>query len=316
LRGDFDAAERLLGDAIKRAREDDRALALLQAELAETQSQAYFYRNRGDEAALRAAAEAQETALRAGDRGAQAKAIQAEGMVRYGRLLWQSSKDFSEPRGVFERSLALRQALGDLSAVAHSTFHIGLTYEQEGKGDRARALYEQALSLAERVNDKSTMAYALRHLAGFHEEGGDLDRALDFHRRCLSLREEIGAIRLMPYALLAVGELEVKKGEYARARATYERALSTAEQTKSASALLWSHQGLGALDEREGLRESALSHYQRALASAEEIAHLEGIAAAAGAASKVHQALGDTKRSRELAEQAERARAKAGGEPR
>ncbi|HEU4536595.1 MAG TPA: acetate--CoA ligase family protein, partial [Polyangiaceae bacterium] len=181
LAGDFDAAEGLLRAAIERAggAGDARALARLQAELADSQSQASFYRNRGADEVVRLAAEAQASAQRAGDRGAQAKAVGAEAMVRYGRLLWGGGKDFSEPRALFERSLALWQAAGDAPGVAHATFHVGLTYEQEGKGPRARELYERALALAERAGDRSTMAYALRHLAGFHEEAGDLDRALD-----------------------------------------------------------------------------------------------------------------------------------------
>ncbi len=315
LRGDFDAAEGLLRAAVEEARgaRDDRAIARLQAELADSQGQAYFYRNSGDEAALRLAAEAQQNAARAGERGAQAQAIEAEGMVRYGRLFWRGSKDFSEPRAVFERALALRQAAGDAGGASRVIFHLGLTYEQEGKGSQARRLYERALSLAEGAGDKSAMAYALRHLGGFYEEDGDLERALAFHRRCLALREEIGALRLVPYSLLSVGDLEVKQGDFARARATYERALATAEQAKSAPALIGSHQRLGDLDEREGRHPSALARYQLALARAEALSDFEGIAAAAGAAARVHRALGDTKRSHELTEQAERARARASG---
>lgn len=315
MRGDFEGAEGVLRAAIEQARGagEGGALARLGAELAEVLGQAYFYRNRGGDEAIAIALGAQRDALRAGDRGAQAQAVEAEGMVRYGRLLYRNAKDFSEARGLFERALAMRQADRELGASAKLFFHVGLTYEQEGRKTQAQAHYEKALSLGEQAGDKMAQAYALRHLAGFHEERGDLEQALAFHRRCAALREEVGAQRLVAYALISIGELEVKKGDVAGARATYERALRVAEQTKGAPALLSVHQGLGALDEREGRCDSALAHYQLALAQAEALSDHEGIATAAGAAAKLYQTMGDEKRSRELAEQAERARAKAAG---
>ncbi|HEU4534506.1 MAG TPA: hypothetical protein VFS00_10325, partial [Polyangiaceae bacterium] len=104
-----------------------------------------------------------------------------------------------------------------------------------------------------------------------------------------------------------------KKGADAPARATFERALAAAERAKSAPALVAAHQGLGGLDERAGRREAALAHYQLSLAQAEALSDFEGVAAAAGAAARLHAALGDAKRARSLGEQAEQARARAAG---
>ncbi len=291
MRGNFERGRTLLGSALEHPELDQAGKARLQAELVVVLAEEYFYTRQGMERGLQLASEAQGAARSLGDRDLEARALHAEGFLRYGGLLWEESKDFHVPRELFTRSRDLFRELGDRSGVAQETFFLGLTWEQEEKPDRAGPLYEEARTIAEEIGDRSTLAYALRHLGGLAESRGDLDQALALQRRCLALREEIGFLRLVPFALIAVGDLERKKGALADARASYSRALGLAEELNSAPARVWSRVGLGAVEEAEGRLAPALEHYDVARRTAEQLGSKSWVEEIAAAAKKVRARL-------------------------
>lgn len=289
MRGRFEQARTLLESAVDRtAAEGDAAgKARLQAELAVVLSEESFYTRTRTEEGLQLARVVQASGRALGARDVEARAVHAEGFVRYGELLWKESKDFHEPRELFTRARDLFREAGDRSGVAQETFFLGLTWEQEEKLDRAAPLYEQARTLAEEIGDRSTLSYALRHLGGLAESRGDLDEALVLQRRSLALREEIGFVRLVPFALIAVGDLERKKGALSDARASYTRALAAADELDSAPARVWSRFGLGAVDEAEGRLGPALEHYEGARQAAEQLGSTGWVEQTSAAAEKV-----------------------------
>ena len=294
MQGRFERARTLLESALDRAAAegDSPGKARLQAELGLVLSEESFYTRTDAERGVQLAQAAQTTARSQGAVDVEARAVHAEGFLRYGELLWAEGKDFHVPRERFARARDLFREAGDASGVAQETFFLGLTEEQEGKPERAEPLYVEARQRAEEIGDRSTQAYALRHLGGLAESRGDLDQALALQRRCLALREEIGQARLVPFALIAIGDLEKKKGALTDARASYARALTLAEELGSAPARFWSRFGLGAVDEAEGRLGPALENYQVAKQTAEQLRSKSWAEESAGAAEKVRLRLG------------------------
>ncbi len=293
MRGEFERSRTLLDSALERAGPDGDLVgtARLQAELAVVLAEESFYTRKGTARGLQLAAEAQAGARAAGAPEVEARAVHAEGFLRYGGLLWEDAKDFQVPGERFGRARELFRSAGDRSGVAQETFFLGLTAEQEAKTGPAGELYREARALAQEIGDRSTLSYALRHLAGLAEARGDLDQALALHRQCLALREEIGLVRLVPFALIAIGDVERKKGALADARASYTRAFQMAEELDSAPARVWSHFGLGAVDEAEGKLAPALAHYEAARAAAQMLGSKSGIDETGTAAEKVRRKL-------------------------
>jgi len=293
MQGELVRARTVLEDAVEQARADgDTAgAARLLAELAAALGEEAFSRRSGVERGLAVAAEAQAAARSASVRDAEARALHAEGFIRYGVLLWNDGKDFQVPRGLFEKSRALYQDVGDRSGLAQETFFLGLTFEQEGKTEGAGARYREARKLAEEIGDRSTLSYACRHLGGLAEARGDLDEALALQRRSLALREEIGFVRLVPFALIAVGDVERKKRTFDDARASYTRALAEAERLESDSALVWAQFGLGAVDEAQGRLDAALTRYESARKAAARLGSRSWTEETGAAAEKVRKRL-------------------------
>ena len=292
MRGNFERGRTLLSSALQLPELDQAGKARLRAELVVVLAEEYFYTRRGMDQGLRLASEAQAAARSLGARDLEARALHAEGFLRYGGLLWEESKDFHVPRELFGRSRDLFRELGDRSGVAQETFFLGLTWEQEEKADRAGPLYEEARATAEQIGDRATLSYALRHLGGLAEARGELDQALALQRRSLALREEIGFVRLVPFALIAVGDLERKKGALADARASYSRALKLAEELNSAPARVWSRFGLGAVEEAEGRLGPALEHYDVARRTAEQLGSKSWVKEMGAATERIRRHLG------------------------
>jgi tetratricopeptide (TPR) repeat protein len=301
MRGELERERTLLEDALERARADGDAAsaARLQAGLAVALGEEAFSTRSGVERGLAVAGEAQAAARSAGVRDAEARALHAEGFMRYGVLLWNEGKDFQVPRGLFEKSRASYRDLGDRSGVAQETFFLGLTFEQEGKTEEAGARYRQARALAEEIGDRSTLSYACRHLGGLAEARGDLDEALALQRRSLALREEIGFARLVPFALIAVGDVERKKRTFDDARASYARALAEAQRLGSDPALVWAQFGLGSVDEAQGRLDAALGHYESAREAAARLGSKSWTEETAAAAEKVRKRLREAGLARE-----------------
>jgi tetratricopeptide (TPR) repeat protein len=308
--GEFSAARATLGGGIERARaaNDRRTQVRLAAELARVWSHEAFARNRGYEEGLAAARAAQQAARAERDPHALAIALDAEGMLHYGRLLWAGASDFSRPRADFAAAIAAFGETADHAGLAEATFHLGLSHEQAGDKATAAQHYKRAEDLGARAGSDVVVSYTARHLAGLAEERGDLVAARLGFERSLDLRERAGYQRLVPYAMMAIAALDVREGKTERALVSVRRALAMAERIGNEAMLLWAHAAVA-----EALPRSAATerqhHLERALAIAEQAQIPIAIVATARATADLVEP-GDPGRAAQLraqAEQAERA---------
>ncbi len=278
-RGELVAARTELSHALADARGDRVASAELLAELARLAGTEALATNAGYVEGIAEAREAQQAARAAGARHALPVAIDAEGMLHYAHKLWAGAVDFAVPRAAFERAVAAYRAAGDAVGIAEATFHVGLTYEQEGDLSTASTYYRHALE----ARDDAITAYAERHLAGIAADRGDLASARRGFTRSLALREQLGFARLVPAAHIAIANIDLQEGAIDAALVRYRRALALATQIGHPLGLLWAHLALGGGLEKSGAREEALEHYQTALALAAKTRVTIGIAAAKAA---------------------------------
>lgn len=305
--GEFAAAREVLTRALDRARTtgDHRQHVRLTAELARVWSHEAFARNRGYEDGLAAARAAQAAARAGSDSRALAIALDAEGMLHYGRLMWAGSTDYSRPRAAFVAAIEAFGATTDRAGLAEATFHLGLSFEQAGDKVTAAQHYERAQRIAAEAGTDVILSYTARHLAGLAEERGDLRAARSGFQRSLELRERVGYARLVPYALMAVAALDLREGRGDRALASSRRALAMAERIGNEAMLLWAHVAVA-----EALPRSAATerqhHLERALAIAEQAGITIAIAATARATAEVI-ADRDPGRAAELRARAEQA---------
>ncbi|MEJ7603041.1 MAG: tetratricopeptide repeat protein [Kofleriaceae bacterium] len=306
-RGAFAAGREVLTAAVDRARGARQPVARLTAELARVWSHETFARNRGYAEGVSVARAAQAAARSERDPRALAIALDAEGMLHYGTLVWAGASDYSVPRRHFAAAVDAFRTADDQGGLAEATFHVGLSFEQAGDAATAAQHYTAAQALADQAGDLVVASYTERHLAGIAEERGDLRAARRGFERSLTLRERTGYLRLVPYAMMAIASLDLHAGETARALASYRRALVMAERIGNEAMLLWAHVGVGEALEKLDDLTGARAHFERALAIAETASISIAIVAAARSAASVVETLGDPAGAQAFRDRATRA---------
>ncbi|MFI7065470.1 tetratricopeptide repeat protein [Kribbella sp. NPDC050124] len=123
---------------------------------------------------------------------AEAELVLARGKVLHGRFLDNRAADPRELK-LFERALALYNALGDERGKAEALFWIGCCH-QVVRDDIKPAVSALNVSraLAEKSGDDLTLAYALRHLGIAAHTAGDLDEARALLEQSTAIRRALG----------------------------------------------------------------------------------------------------------------------------
>ncbi|WP_394850527.1 tetratricopeptide repeat protein [Pendulispora brunnea] len=293
-RGEFDLAERTLSaaEATAQASGDRVGLGDIAAAKVWLLADRAFYGAVDPVAARKTIEDAKRVTRESGNRAAQATVIDAAAFYDYRDILFNGGS-YAKVRNEFQQALTAYQALGDLSGEAMSLFHIGLTYEQEGRKEEARPYYQRSAASAERADDPATLSFPVRHLGFLYAEEGKLDEALRHQRRCLFLRIRAGLTLNVPYAYIAVGDAEFAKGDPGRARTYFNDALDLAHEQHSDSVTLEAHKSLGKVDERESRKDAAARHYQEALSIADKLKRNADVKEVCESLTRVYQQLGD-----------------------
>ncbi|QSQ22448.1 tetratricopeptide repeat protein [Pyxidicoccus parkwayensis] len=213
---------------------------------------------------------ARQLAEASGDRGAQAAALDAEGMFHYWNKVSAGRGEWPPVVSLFEQAHARASEAGDARGTSEALFHLGLSHQFQGDAAGARGFFERSLKHARESGDALMQSYALRHLADLAEKEGDLDTALAYHRESLRLREQVGFRTGQVFALIAVAHvLTLREPQGAEALEATQRALRMAEESKDPASLREAHAALGHVYVRRGDAASALSHLEQAMTNAE-----------------------------------------------
>jgi non-specific serine/threonine protein kinase len=125
--------------------------------------------------------------------------------------------DLAEARGLYERSLALRRALGDLRGVALTLHTLGITASDAGDYERAAELHEEAMAGFRQVGDEHGVAIALNGVAVAERYMGRLDSAYERTVECLRMCRSFGAERGVGIVLYNLGTIALARGDLAEA---------------------------------------------------------------------------------------------------
>jgi len=163
-----------------------------------------------------------EGALAAGAAGS--PEVRARSLNGAGALAYQQG-DYERAAGLYEESLAIRRARGDVPGIAASLNNLGALAYQEGEYDRAAALYEEGLALWKRLADQSGIAASLNNLGLVAFQQGKYEQAMDLHEESLTIRRALGYRWGIANSLNNLGLAAAARGEYARAVALHHESL-------------------------------------------------------------------------------------------
>lgn len=212
-----------------------------------------------DRSALARGAESLRLAREAGDRAAEARALDLLGLVGH------DLNDFDGAIAHHRAALALRRELGDDYAVAVSLNNLGLVHFDRGDYDEAAASFTAGLEAAARVG--VDLLPALQNLAEIALARGDGAAAAAHARRLLALAEDAGDRHSAATATGVLAAAARLAGDLAEAARLGEQALA---QIRRLDAPTWEGdvlRELGDLAATRGELSAARTRYDEALAA-------------------------------------------------
>ena len=240
-----------------------------------------LYANAGYDAALEVFAEAERIAADLGDKKLLADALYLTG---WGMKFREMSANRTHAAVVphAERSLALREEIGEERGIAQSVFLLGLCHEygREATHDEAHggiaeaeACYRRALGIAERIEEKELLADITRDLGWLCRRKGETDEAFELLKRSLVLREEIGFKVLLSPAYHTMAVMHLERGEPDEALAYGREALRMATENGFERNRIPPFLPIGGALRMKGRTEEALECYREGLELAKAMDH-------------------------------------------
>jgi predicted ATPase/class 3 adenylate cyclase len=210
--------------------------------------------------------------------------------------------DIAAARLLFEESLAISQAVGDVHNRAHALSGLGDVARLQGSSTQAEALYQESLSLVRALGDAVATAWVLIDLSTLAVDRGESAAARSYLEESLAIHRAHGDKRSMSAALNNLGEVARYQEDYQQAAIYYTESLSLAQETSYKVGMALALPNLGYVALRQGDTRQAAARFRTGLALAQELgtnqliadclAGLGGVAAASGKSGRAARLLG------------------------
>ncbi len=170
-----------------------------------------------------------------------------------------------------QRSLKLREEIGNPLDTAQILNHIGIIYFKKGELDTAMDYYQRSLKIIEEIGNPIKISMVLNNIGLIYWNKGKLDAAMDYHQRSLKLREEIGNPPEIATSLNNIGIIYSQKGELDTSLDYHRRSLKLKEEIGNTLEIAVSLNNIGEIYSKKDESDTAMDYYQRSLKIREEI---------------------------------------------
>lgn len=207
-------------------------------------------------------------------------------------FIYKNQGDISKALEYYNKSLQLREEIGDKEGTATSLTNIGVIYDDQGDIPKALEHYSKSLQLREEIRDKRGTANSLNNIGIIYQNQGDLSKALEYYGKSLQLREEIGYKKGIANSLNNIGVIYDNQGNLSKALEYYGKSLQLREEIGDKKGIASSLNNIGFIYQNQGDpsvtsskkdafragTQKALEYYGKSLKIAEEIGNKQGIA--------------------------------------
>ncbi len=103
---------------------------------------------------------------------------------------------FNRALEYYQKSLKIREELGDRKGISDSYNNIGIIHYEQGNYSRALEYYQKSLKITEELGDRDGIATSLGNIAGLNIELKNYTNAIVEANKSLNIAKEIGALHL------------------------------------------------------------------------------------------------------------------------
>lgn len=194
------------------------------------------------------------------DPAVKAQLLHRMGMVYYLRSDYQDAIDY------FQRSAAIRDAIGDLRGYGNSLASIANINNFWGNYYEATDQYYKVLDLRKKIDDQRGIATTLINLGNVYKVQGNFDVALDMYLQAITISDTIGFLEGKAWTYYNVAVLYKIMQEYDRALEYIQQAIDIYEKlSENMKGIALCLNEFGTIYNAKGESEKSLDYHQRAL---------------------------------------------------
>ena len=186
-------------------------------------------------------------------------------------LLYQAKGEWERAIACYERSLALKEKVGDEYGMAPTFHDLGLMYQYKGDLDKAIEYHERSLAIVEKIGDEVGMSCIFNSLGDVYQAKEEWERSVACYERSLALKEKVGDEHEMVGTLNNLADVYQAKGEWERAIACYERSLTIREKVGDEHGMAFSYNNIADLHQDQGRLQEAVPLFQKSVEILEQI---------------------------------------------
>jgi tetratricopeptide (TPR) repeat protein len=186
-------------------------------------------------------------------------------------LLYQAKGEWGRAIACYERSLALKEKVGDEYGMAPTFHDLGLMYQYQGNLEKAIEYHERSLTIVEGIGDEVGMSCIFNSLGDVYQAKGEWEQAIACYKRSLALKEKVGDEHEMVGTLNNLGDVYQARGDWEQAIACYERSLAIREKVGDEHGMAFSYNNIADLHQDQGRLQEAVPLFQKSVEILEQI---------------------------------------------
>ncbi|MHA1911141.1 MAG: tetratricopeptide repeat protein, partial [Candidatus Kariarchaeaceae archaeon] len=186
-------------------------------------------------------------------------------------VIYRQKGELDKALNYYEKSLIIKEEIGEKRGIALSLNNIGIVYYQKGEIDQALEYYKKSLIIKEEIGEKRSIALSLNNIGVLYNQKGELNKALEFYEKSLVIKEELGNKQEIAPLLNNIGVLYRMKGELDKALDYYGKSLVIREKLGNIKSIAGSLSNIGELHHEKGELEKAIELQKQSLVLREEL---------------------------------------------
>jgi len=202
-----------------------------------------------------------------------------------------------------QRSLKIEEEIGNIEGIAGSLGNIGLIYSEQDNYPKALDYYKRSQKIQEEIGDEIGIVTTLGNIGFNYRKQGNYLKALDYYERSLKIQEEIGDKKGRANSLANIGNIYFDQGSYTKAMGYYTQSLTIKEEIGDKHGVTYSHNDIGHNYNAQNMHNRAIIECQKALTLSKEIGSIDQQKYACTCLYEAYKSLGNGTKALEYHEQ-------------
>ncbi|MEZ4980048.1 MAG: adenylate/guanylate cyclase domain-containing protein [Saprospiraceae bacterium] len=171
----------------------------------------------------------------------------------------------------FQKSLPIREELGDQKGMANTNNNIGMIYRNQGDNTMAREYFQKGLAIVQELGNKKVIANTLNNIGLTYQDQGDFDKALEYFENSLVMQEELGNRQSIAVLLNNIGSISEKQNKYPKAMEYFQKSLKMRKELGDYQGVANSLNNIGILYKEEQEYSKAIKYCSEGLEMAKNM---------------------------------------------